>query len=336
MPEFLACSRRQFREKSALAAGGVMMANISPAAGTAAKKARIAITFDLEMVMNFPKWEDSHWNYEKGNLTEPTKRYALEAARRIKARGGVVHGFLVGRLLEQENIDWLKEFIAMGHQVGNHSYDHVALLAKTPEATQFRFQRAPWLIQGKSVSEILRDNIRMTNDAFESRLGIRPSGFRAPGGLRYGLNDRVDLQTMMLELGFSWVSTLYPPHAVPAGGAAPTDAMIAEIQKISAALRPYLYPTGLIEAPMNPISDVTAFRNGWRLEHFLESTRLGVERTIREGGVLDFMCHPAVLSNKDPEFRTLDLICDLVARAGGRAGIVDLATIANEAKTRPV
>ncbi|MEY4939983.1 MAG: hypothetical protein RIQ93_1718, partial [Verrucomicrobiota bacterium] len=86
----------------------------------------------------------------------------------------------------------------------------------------------------------------------------------------------------------------------------------------------------------NPISDVTAFRNGWQLEHFLQSTRLGVERTIREGGALDFMCHPAVLSNKDPEFRTIDLIGDLVAKAGERAGIVDLATIAREAKERSV
>ena len=39
-------------------------------------KALIAITLDLEMSMNYPKWEDMEWNYMKGNLDEPTKRYA--------------------------------------------------------------------------------------------------------------------------------------------------------------------------------------------------------------------------------------------------------------------
>ena len=301
-----------------------------PSPGTASRRARIAITFDFEMVANFPKWDDTQWNYEKGNLTEQVKRYAVEAARRVKARGGVVHGFLVGRLLEQENIDWLKEMIGNGHSVGNHSYDHVALLAKTSAATQFRFERAPWLVAGRTVGEILRDNIRLTNDAFQSRLGIRPSGFRAPGGLRQGLNERPDLQAMLLELGFTWVSTLYPAHPLTAGGAPPTPEMIAGIQKIGATVRPFVYPSGLIEVPMSPISDVTAFRSGWQLEHFIESTRQGVERVIREGGTLDFLSHPAVLANRDPGFTVIDLICDLVEKAGDRASIVDLATIARE------
>ena len=30
----------------------------------------IAITMDLEMARNFPHWEDTHWDYEKGNLDE--------------------------------------------------------------------------------------------------------------------------------------------------------------------------------------------------------------------------------------------------------------------------
>lgn len=44
-------------------------------------KALIAITLDLEMSRNFPKWETTHWDYEKGNLNDETKRYAVEAAR---------------------------------------------------------------------------------------------------------------------------------------------------------------------------------------------------------------------------------------------------------------
>ncbi len=52
-------------------------------------KALIAITFDLEMSRNFPTRETTHWDYEKGNLNEDTKRYSVEAARRVKAAGGV-------------------------------------------------------------------------------------------------------------------------------------------------------------------------------------------------------------------------------------------------------
>ena len=55
------------------------------------------------MSRNFPTWEQTHWEYEKGNLNDATKKYAVEAARRVKARGGVIHFFLVGRVLEQGN-----------------------------------------------------------------------------------------------------------------------------------------------------------------------------------------------------------------------------------------
>ena len=47
-----------------------------------AGKALIAITLDLEMSRNFPAWEQTEWDYEKGNLDEATRRYAREACRR--------------------------------------------------------------------------------------------------------------------------------------------------------------------------------------------------------------------------------------------------------------
>ena len=54
------------------------------------RKAQIAITLDLEMSRNFPKWEDTFWDYEKGNLNDDTKSYSVEAARRVKDAGGFV------------------------------------------------------------------------------------------------------------------------------------------------------------------------------------------------------------------------------------------------------
>ncbi len=174
-------------------------------------KARIAITLDLEMSAEYPQRGMTEWNFEKGNLDQAARDYSLKAARTVAAAGGRIHFFLVGRALEQPNIDWLKELIDGGHPIGNHTYDHVYLLAKTPEETQFRFRRAPWLVAGQSVEEILRTNIRMTTDAMQRRLGIAPAGFRTPGGFNTALEGRPDLQRMLMEEGFTWVSSRYPP-----------------------------------------------------------------------------------------------------------------------------
>src|SRR6266498_2282443 len=103
------CSRRQFMGSAAVAAvAPVTNADERPVAELR-NKALVAITLDLEMSRNFPTWESTHWDYEKGNLNDETKAYAVEAARRVKARGGRIHFFLVASVLEQENVDWLKE-----------------------------------------------------------------------------------------------------------------------------------------------------------------------------------------------------------------------------------
>src|SRR4051812_24511204 len=90
-------------------------------AASTSGQAQIAITMDLEMARNFPHWEDTHWDYEKGNLNKEAKDYAVEAARRVKAHGGVIHFFAVGQVFEQENVDWLKQLHADGHRIGNHT-----------------------------------------------------------------------------------------------------------------------------------------------------------------------------------------------------------------------
>src|SRR5436190_18614966 len=144
-------SRRTFLAASVTAAAAAMVR----AQDASNRKAAIAISLDLEMARNFPTWETTHWDYEKGNLNDEAKAYALEAARRVKAAGGVVHFFLVARALEQENVDWLKQIIQMGHKIGSHTYDHVYLLAKTLDDVQFRFKRCPWLVEGKKPAEVI-------------------------------------------------------------------------------------------------------------------------------------------------------------------------------------
>ena len=128
-------------------------------ANAPANKARIAITLDLEMSRNFPSWDSTHWDYEKGNLNEETKLYSVEAAKIVKQSGGRIHFFVVGRVFEQPDINWLKTIVEEGHLLGNHTYDHINLTAGKVEDLQFRFQRAPWLLRGQPLHDAIRENI---------------------------------------------------------------------------------------------------------------------------------------------------------------------------------
>src|SRR6516164_1772868 len=99
-------TRREFLSSDVPA--GVLAASKAKAVANCGSvdKARIAITLDLEMSRNFPTWDQTHWDYEKGNLDSATKTYAVEAARRVKAHGGIIHFFALGQTMEQANIDW--------------------------------------------------------------------------------------------------------------------------------------------------------------------------------------------------------------------------------------
>ncbi|MDP1797338.1 MAG: polysaccharide deacetylase family protein [Planctomycetaceae bacterium] len=299
------------------------------------RKAQIAITLDLEMSRNFPHWDDTHWDYEKGNLNDDAKKYAVAAGERVKTHGGRIHYFCVGRVLEQPDVAWLQKLAQDGHPIGNHTYDHVYLLAKTNAELQFRFQRAPWLIEGRSTADVLRENIRLTTLGLKHRIGIDNRGFRTPGGFANGLKGREDLQQMLLDNGFHWVSSLYPPHADTKPKEQPTEAVYQNIVDAQAKAQPFVYPTGLVEIPMCPISDIGAFRTGqWKLEWFLEAVRRAVTWAIEHKAVFDFLAHPSCLGVVDSELKTIDLICDLVKKAGNAAEFANLDQIAAKL-TRP-
>jgi peptidoglycan/xylan/chitin deacetylase (PgdA/CDA1 family) len=322
-------SRRQFLSQAIAAGAGLAATASSPCAAEPKQpKAQIAITLDLEMSAQYPRREMTEWNYEKGNLDEGTKDYAVRAAKLVKKLGGVIHFFCVGRVLEQPSAEWLKEIAALGCPIGNHTYDHVYLLAKKPEELQFRFQRAPWLIAGRKVEEVIRENIRLCTEAMKARAGITPNGFRTPGGFANGLDGRPDIQQMLLDLGFQWVSSRYPAHATGKPKEEPTAEVYADIVRATSAAQPYVYENGLVEIPMSPISDVGAFRtNYWKLEWFLKAIRLAVESVISKGEVFDFLAHPSCLVVEDPQMESLKLICQLAKESGNKGELVGLDKI---------
>ena len=309
---------------------------LKPAAVEASQTgpALISITLDLEMSRNFPSWETMHWDYEKGNLDEATKKYAVAAGKVVRDRGGVIHYFCVGRVLEQENVDWLRDLAAAGHPIGNHTYDHIYLLADKKEDLQFRFKRSPWLLRNMTVAEAIADNIQLTTTALEQRCGIATRGFRTPGGFATGLKGREDLQKLLLGQGFKWVSSMYPSHLAAAPQQPPSAELINSVLSAQSAAQPFVYPSGLVELPMSPISDIGAFRTGrWKLDEFVAVTKQAVEWVIERGLTFDFLAHPSCLGVMDPEFKTVRMICDLVEKSNGRAKIVPLDDLVVRAKT---
>jgi hypothetical protein len=50
--------------------------------------------------------------------------------------------------------------------------------------------------------------------------------------------------------------------------------------------------------------------------------------------VYDFFAHPSILYVEDPDFRAVELICDLVNASKGKAAIADMDTIALRTKLR--
>jgi len=334
-------ARRQFLALMAASSAATLdrsaLAADPPRPTASFEKAQIAITLDLEMSRNFPNWEDTRWDYEKGNLDEAAKQYTVDACQHVKQRGGVIHTFVVGQVFEQSNVDWLKKIASDGHPIGNHTYDHVYLLADSTEQLQYRFRRAPWLLRGRTVPEIIRENIKLTNAALSERVGVKANGFRTPGGFADGLLGRQDIQQLILDLGFDWVSCRYPAHTgiedIDGKDRRPSQNAYDNIVAAQLSAQPFLYPTGLLEIPMSPISDIGAFRNGrWKLEYYLEAIRLAVQWAIENGAMFDFLAHPSCLGVVDPTFQAINLICDLVDQSSGKAEIVSLDTIAKRSR----
>jgi peptidoglycan/xylan/chitin deacetylase (PgdA/CDA1 family) len=322
-------NRRRLLVAGAAGAFGLVGFRAGRAQPSHAGKALVAITLDLEMSRNFPRWEDTHWDYEKGNLDDAAKRYTVGVCKRVKAAGGVAHLFAVGRVFEQADVGWLKDLSRDGHPIGNHTYDHVNVLATKPEDIQFRFKRSPWLIEGKTPEQVIVENIKLTTAAVKTRIGVDPAGFRTPGGFADGLASRQDVRKWLRDLGFAWVSSKYPAHPMTGPGKEPTEEVLRGIIAAQEKAQPFRYPDGLIELPMSPVSDVNAFRSGrWKLDWFLTAIRRSVEACIDKRVVFDFLAHPSCLGVVDPDFRTVDLILDLVRRSDEKAVVVGLDAIA--------
>ena len=183
------------------------------------------------------------------------------------------------------------------------------------------------------MQEAIVENIRLTEMAMKTRLGVMPNGFRTPGGWPDGLLGHPDLQTMLLKLGYTWVSSMAKGVNIKPENPDENDfRAVAEAQEDS---RPFVYPTGLVEVPMSLLGDVAAFRRKekkWKIGDFLKMLERCVQWAIEHRAVFDLLGHPSIMQWEDPKFQTYELVCDMVAQSSGKAAVVGLDTIAERVR----
>ena len=194
---------------------------------------------------------------------------------------------------------------------------------RAAEDIQFRFKRSPWLIEGRTPREVIAANIGLAETAFRSSgsASRRPDSGRRAGSTTGWPTDPTSRRCSgRRAIPGSAASTRAHP-IVGTSGKAPDEKVLAGIIAAQRLAQPFAYPSGLVEVPMSPISDVTAFRSGrWPLEAFLQAIEAGVNWAIEHRAVFCFLAHPSCLGVVDPSFRTIDMICDRVAcgRGSGR------------------
>jgi peptidoglycan-N-acetylglucosamine deacetylase len=156
--------------------------------------------------------------------------------------------FVIARDLEREqNVAVLREAIAGGHEIGNHSLDHCYDLTRQARSEQTR-------------------QVVAASDQIEARLGVRPEGFRAPG---YTVSD--PLLGVLAEAGLSYDSSVFPCPPYYAAKAAALLSMRLRGRASNSVLdsadvlraptgpyrlgKPYWVPgTGMVELPIQVVS----------------------------------------------------------------------------------
>jgi peptidoglycan-N-acetylglucosamine deacetylase len=133
--------------------------------------------------------------------------------------------FVVGADLERaENGARLAALAELGHELGNHTYDH------------------PYDLTRQSEPEI-RAQIERANDAVAAHTGRRPTGFRAPG---YTMSDAV--YRALVASGMAYSSSVFPCPGYYAAKAA----VIAGLRLVGKRSSSIVSSPGVLVAPRTP------------------------------------------------------------------------------------
>ena len=167
--------------------------------------------------------------------------------------------------------DALREMAGRGHELGYHAWCH-----------------EEW---GELDAGAQAGNLRRGAEAFE-RLGLRPRGFRPPGGALDSGGERA-----LAELGFAYAS---PEGDEPAAG--------------DVARMPFRWP--LVDAYW-VLPSFAERREADGHEEGIAGFAAEVDRAIEAGGYVPLILHPFLWADPETERAELEVL-DRVARAGAQ------------------
>jgi peptidoglycan/xylan/chitin deacetylase (PgdA/CDA1 family) len=276
----------------------------------------VSLTFDIEQCTNFPYWT-CVWDHLKGALDTDAKQHVGKLAAASEAAGVRCQWFSLGSSFEDPDDEYQRALVAAGHAVGNHTYRHVFVKARTWDSLQVTYRNDPSLASGYAAPiDAVRDEIQRTTEVMTDRLGERPRGFRTPGGFTNGLEDAPEVQDLLKEEGFDYVSSHYKFPVTP--GKRPSwDEMESAMRWSVANLQPYRHPNGLLELPMMGISDIWAFRYmDMEREEWLKMLELGIDTAAEGGHAFSILMHPQVLASRDPHAATMSRVLERAQQKG--------------------
>lgn len=145
-----------------------------------------AVSVDLDEIPNY---------FAIHGLPAPSGRTATRVydlglgrlARWAEGEGIPLTLFAIGSDLARPNAgEALRDLVGRGHEVANHSHDHLYDLTRRPRA-------------------VMREQVERAAAAIARATGVPPTGFRAPG---YTVNDT--LLDVLRELGVAYDSSVFP------------------------------------------------------------------------------------------------------------------------------
>lgn len=288
----------------------------------------------VEMCTNFPYWT-SQWNHLKGALDDDSKHYVLKMHEVARSYGVPLYFLLVGSSLEDPDIDYMKQLVAAGHEVGNHTYTHLNVKAKTIESLQAVYANAPWRAHGRTPLQVIHDEVRATNAAIRERLGVTVTGFGTPGAFSTGLHDVTEVQALLKEEGFTHVTSHYL-HPSPRGAKRPPLAQVeAALRKNIDKLQPYRYPNGLLEIAPMALTDIAAFRvldlDRWEYVRLLKTA---IDHAHANRYILSLAFHPPAMAARDPHCDVLDTVIRYALEKPGGCWIATNSAITSYLESR--
>jgi len=198
----------------------------------------IALSYDLEMCAGYSPTLTNH-----GQIMPDLQKYTLQLCDIAESFNVRLHFFYVANGLENPDKAYLREILQRGHVIDSHTYSHICLA--TPDL------------------EKLDQDLRRANRALEDELGIESVVLRGPGGILNGLNGHPESQKIILKNGFHYVSSAYKDpltdgdfrflskevrHSID-------EAALADAARLTTLDSPYRYETGLIELPLQGLTD---------------------------------------------------------------------------------